>query len=268
MGIFDKLSSIFHIDLSKLKNLNIHIFSDNESKKVVYHDNRTININIGKLSEDILPKLQEVVKESYKKEGIILEDEAKSLLTEFGDVDAKKENREFLEYFKGKISTSDLEILRAAQYIKTVYDSGVHTGKSVWKLKLDVIKKYGERGKNICNLYSAGYFTSLIKPLYEELSKQSNFTPSKFMDQFDSIVMKYPFAVFVHVYSKKQEIKEEIQKKMKMNKQYGIDHLTIHGIGSDNVMRIHEIIDELKSSFSSIPEIDSGRDYINAEIFF
>lgn len=264
-GFLKRLSSIIKIKIDPSKLKEIHLFSDNKSSKNTYYDNRVFNINISALDSKKSSQLQQSLRDGVEKEGVLLlEERAKKVLDDFRAVDKKGEHQALLEYFKGKIPTSDLEILRAALYIKTVFERR----EKVWELKQQVIERHGNRGRNIINLCTAGYFISLIKPLYETMSTQSDFTLQKFLDRYDVIVTQYPFAVFVSSRMSEDELKVGVEKKMETNKKYGIRHLNIHGIGEENVFKIQKLLRELEDKFSSMPEINSGRGFINVKIWF
>lgn len=261
MSLLDKLSTIVKFDLRRLK--NIHLFSDNQTK--TYIDKRTIHINISQLGASDNAQVQKIVRDLVEKENtLLIEDEAKKRIEDISSVEKKGDNNEVLKYFKGKVPPTDVEILRAALYIKSVYERG----ESVRELKWDVIQKYGERGKNIVNLCSAGYFISIIKPLYEEMSRQDGFTQDAFHSTYEKIVTQYTFAVFVNAMMTPTKLKEEVVNKIEINKKYGIKHLNIHGIGSENVSKILELLNELRNTFTQNPEIESGRGFINVKIWF
>lgn len=265
MSFLYNLKSIFKIkvDLSKLT--SIHLFSDNKNEQVTYIDKRTIYINIANTKDKDVPKLEKAIKDAVKKENnLLIEEAANKLLNDISKVENNVENTRLIQFFRGKISNNDLEIFRASLYVKNVYDRGQQVGD----LKRDIILKFGDRGRNIVNLCTAGYFTSLIKPLYNEMLLQSNFTPNLFLETFDTIVNQSPFAIFVGSPMTKDQLLSEVVSKMEVNKKYGINYLNIHGIGEHNVSKIEFILTKLKDKFASAPDIESGRKYITVTIYF
>lgn len=265
MFFLDRLSSIFKVEIKIPKLKEIHFLSDNTSSKIEYHDHRTV-INIGAINPKECVELQQLLIDAVKKKDtLLLEEKAKKVLDDFRVVDKQGEHRDLLEYFRGKIPVSDLEILRAALYIKTVYERK----EKIWELKLQVTEKHGIRGRNIVNLCTAGYFTSLIKPLYETMSTQPDFILQKFLIRYDVIVTQYPFAIFVSSRMSESELKMNVEKKIEINKKYGMmRYLNIHGIGEENVLKIQKLLRELEGKFTPVPEIDSGRGFINVKIWF
>lgn len=225
----------------------------------------TININIISLTPTQDKQLQEAVLEAVQKEDhLLLETQAKELLDSFSVIDKEAKNQKEISFYRGKLPSEDIEILRAAIFIKELSANG----KSVRQVKEDVRLRYGQRGNNIVNLYTAGYFHTIIRPLYEEMTKQADFSHEKFLKRYNTIVMQYTFAVFVNARMTKEELKKEVEEKIVLNKKYGISRLNIHGIGNDNVAKIQELLNELKKSIHWPPDIDSERGFITVKIAF
>lgn len=265
MGFLDKLSSIFKIEVKSPKLTTIHFCSDNKLQKIEYYDQRKVIINIQKLDQKETAKLQKTISEAVTKEGsLLLEEGAKKILDDYSVASNQDKNKKILEFFKGKIPPTDLVILRASLYIRDVFNRG----NSVENLKNGITQRYGVRGCNITNLCSAGYFESLIKPLYEEMFIQPTFSSEKFLSRYEVIVTQLPFAVFVNRNMSVTALEKEVRAKMVMNKKYGIKHLNIHGIGENNVEKIQDLLKKLKDQFTSIPEIDSERNFITVKISF
>lgn len=150
-----------------------------------------------------------------------------------------------ISYFEGKIPNEDLYVLRAAIYIKGQFDKGC----DVESLKNSVVSTHGKRGRNICNLYSAGYFETWIKPLYENLASMEDFTKEKFLEAYNLVVEHFPFAIFVHRGMAVSEIENEVERKIAESQKYGIETLNIHGIGSDNILNITEVVKKIKKKY-------------------
>lgn len=265
MSLLDKLSSIFHFDFSRLKDARIHILSDNKIEKTIIHDNRVVNINVGNVDSQTLPKLQQAIRVAVNQEGkLLLESGAKKTLDDFQKIDSLEKNRKLLEYFRDKVSPTDIAILRASLFLREVHKKG----QSVGQLKLDIVNRYGYRGANISNLCTEGYFESLIQPLYEEMVAQKDFTLEKFQTAFEIIVTQFPFAVFISNRMTQNAVKTEVIKKMEINKKYGIRKMNIHGIGASNVEKILSFLQELSPQFTTPPEIHSGKGHISVTIWF
>lgn len=269
MGILDKLESIFHVDLSGLRNLqnkvkiDFQLFSNNNNKKFV--NKGTIII----ISPDALKKgesvgLQSVIREVNKERIPLLQNDILESLENFKKIDSASNIQNLISFFKGKVPASDLEILRQSNYIKVAYDRGERVGK----FKAELVSRYGMRGRNICNLYGTGYFESQIIPLYNEMVGQQNFSPRDFEAAYERIVMESPYAIFIYGGMSNQEAVDEVKKKILRAKKYGIKYLNIHGIGQDNVEKITYLLDKLRPEFSSPEEIIRLENVITVKIQF
>lgn len=265
MSILSRLTSIVSIknSLPKLKNVAINFFSNNNSKKITYQDNRVINININKLSPEDIPIIKEIKDQILTQTNPLIENNTQALLEDFTKAD--KENHELINSFKGKIPPTDLEILRASLFVKKLHDNH----KELGNLKLDIKNRYGDRGLRICNLTTAGYFTSLIKPLYEELFSRKEFQPIQFFSIYETIVTQSLYALFVNSRMTDSEVKNMVQEKIELSKKYGINYLNIHGIGRENVDKIINILAELRESFKTPPRFhESTPTIIIVTIYF
>jgi len=159
MTFLDKLSALIKIDASKLRKFNI--LNNNTFKGLVNIKITTVNLNI----IDATTKEKEIIggflRETLKEDSLIIENKAKVLLDDFSKIDKSNQSRSIVDYFRGKILPSDLDILRASIYIKEVFDRG----ESVRDLKFDLVSKYGQRGNNISN-----YFPLSLMPHSSSLS--------------------------------------------------------------------------------------------------
>jgi hypothetical protein len=261
MSLLDNLTSIVKIDLSKLK--EIKLLQIDNRKTIIVKDS-TLFINTGSISGKEKDLVNGILHQYIEEGNVLLEEKSLKLLNEVQQADKKASNQELLNYFKGKIPTTDLEILRASLIIKEIYE--MH--QPVNNLKADLRQRYGQRGSNISNLTTAGYFISLIKPLYEEMVKQTDFSNEKFQERYQIIVTQYTFAVFVSSAKSEVEFKKEVEAKIALNKKYGIKQLNIHGLGHQNVEKIEVILQEIKPEINWPPEIDSDGSYINVKITF
>jgi len=262
MNIFDKLQSVFRIEiLPSLKNVKINIGNNNKK----FENKGTILIvNSNNLDKKEIEIVKGLLVENVEENGIMLEEESEKLLEEVMSIEKKGANKASLDFFYGKISQIDLEILRASFIIKELHEKH----KPVGELKSDIMQRYGKRGSNISNLCTAGYFGSVIKPLYEAMAVASDFTLDQFRERYNVIVGQYPFAVFVSIRMSKEETKQKILQKIKLNKSYGIKQMNVHGIGKNNVIKIQQVLYEIRDEINWPAQIDSGDSFINAKVTF
>ncbi len=266
MSLLDKLKGIFKITIApNLKEISIKIGSDN---KLVSQKANEVVINPSLASPVEKKKLSKLLEDFVKiEEGIVIEEKSSKMFDDFSKSDKKTDNRKLLEFFKGKIPPSDYEALRASLYLKDLHEARTNRDL-IASVKKDIIDKYGERGGNIANLCTAGYFQSTIKPLYEEMYKEKSFSLDKFKARYDVIVTQTPIAVFVNRKHTSDSLKNEMVKKIEINRKYGIKRLNIHAIGESNISKVKEVLRGIEQEFSQDPDIESGSGYFMVTIWF
>lgn len=267
MNFLENLKSLLriNIDLSKLKNFTVKLINNNSIQGLIHIENKTVFVNVNAVDKNDIPQVQALIKKAVSEEGLILiEDKSKQLVDEITIFEKTSHSLDLVEFFKGKLSSVDLEILRASLFVKDVYDKGGQVGD----LKRSIIIRHGDRGRNIVNLCTAGYFHSIIKPLYLEMVSQADFTSEKFLGTYNTIIMNYPFAIFVSSSTSIASLEAEVERKMEINKKYGINNLNLHGIGEDNIEKITHIIEKFKAKFTHRPTYESERRYMMVTIWF
>lgn len=232
-----KFSIKFLNNIKNIKILNLKI-----TKKVIVEDKRTLVLNWRQLSREGKKELSNQLPFIVKDGGAVLEGEFKDRADDYKKQIDAPEKQELIKYFSDKIPLSDISILKASLYLKSLLESGGETRK----IKQEIMIRYGNRGKNISNLCSAGYYETWIKPLYEEMRKLPEFSKEKFLEVYNEIVNLYPFAVFIHHGMSSEEVEQIITQKIKASRQYGIKTLNIHGIGEENVAKIRKVVEKIE----------------------
>ena len=100
--------------------------------------------------------MHELIADGYK----LIEHETIKSLNEIKLEEGAKDFVGILTFFRGKVSSRDLEIIRCALNVRNAHDRG----RNVRLLKHDVIFRYGERGNTIVNLCVRGYFEEQSGP--------------------------------------------------------------------------------------------------------
>jgi len=266
-GIF---KDAIHFDFSKkinIRNLNINIIKNETSDKVKYNEKeKQLSINLHKLNSKEREEIRKSLNFAVKKEDkILLENDSEYLIEDIKLKDKDIKNRKILKFFKGKIPPDDYKALRASLYLRSRFREG---GENISGLKLDIMEKYGERGKNITNLCTAGYFENWLIPLYKEMKKEDDFTNEKFLEIYNIVIRESAFAVFVNRSMSSEQTKDAIMQKMETNSKYGIKFLNIHGIGNHNVNKIKETISEIEKEKKLEKSIEEKQNIIIVRIKF
>lgn len=254
-GWLDKLKDIFHIDLSRLKslvhiqiNITTNISSGNKCEIVEGNEQSArIDINLPHLSKDDESRLKEILRsDAFSDVGHFVQGKTLELIEAFQETERSPDIQKELLYFRGKIPDEDIPMFRACLFLKKKYDQGV----PIHEIKARIMTSYGQRGKNLANLCSAGYLNDWLRPLYESLEKGSP-TPieavRKFQQVYHNIVDELPWTVFVSRHSPSVQIKSEVLGKIDANLKYGIRWLNIHALGKENLCKLRSVLDELEA---------------------
>ncbi|MFP4656584.1 MAG: hypothetical protein ACLFNK_03310 [Candidatus Woesearchaeota archaeon] len=243
MGFFDKLkkfieffdssndSKIALIDNSK-NNISVNIVNAKQGEAVEI-DKENVSIDTDHLNEEKREELRSLVKDYVDEDGLLLEERSSNLLDELYNFNKSKHTT--LDFFKDIIPDEDYSALKASVFISIKFKKG----EQITTLKEGVIKRHGDRGKNICNLCTAGYFEEFLIPLY-------NSDKDRFEEIYEDLISNSMLAVFVNPGMKPRDIEKQITRKMSMLKKYGFGFIHIHGIGKKNISKIRRFIDKNK----------------------
>ncbi|HAZ10814.1 MAG TPA: hypothetical protein DCY56_06895 [Candidatus Omnitrophica bacterium] len=229
----------FNIDLSN----NINIKKDDHSQKTEYHDDsKNLTINLAKLDSSERKALKDILPKAIEDGYSILEDETKKSIEDFKAKDSSAGNKEVLDFLKPKIPPEDFNIWRASLYMRSFFEA--HDKPKTRQLKCDIMQRYGDKGKNIANLCSARYLEEVLIPYHGSLEGkyEDKIVLDKFKSMYKMVVDELPLCVFVNHIMNKNDIKGEIE----LKKKYGLKYINMHGIGTSNIKKIIEVVDELE----------------------
>ncbi len=163
----------------------------------------------------------------------------------FDNYEKNNPDKAMLSFFKDKIPKEDFEALKVSLFMRALF----RDNENIFQVKRDVIKKFGDRGKNIANLCSSEYFENFIKPLYEEIDKSSmrkEETNEIFNNIYEMIIKNGLLAVFVNYGMSVRDIDIEVNRKIGESKKYGFyqisEVLYIHALSRKNVETLDEWI--------------------------
>lgn len=268
MSFLSQLKHIIKINADFRHFINININNNNVSETCeINEEKRTLSINLEKLDYSEKEQIGKAITEAVRKEDrLLLEQNSEKIIEDFKLNENSKHTKSILSHFKEVIPPDDYEALRAALYIKKCFDEDLG---GIYKLKGDIIKKYGKRGLNISNLCSAGYFETWILPIHNEMKKDPNFSNEKFFGIYNIIINESAFAVFVSGSMSNDNVKITIEEKIKRNLRYGIKFVNIHGIGKDNVKKIRGVISEIEVKYPKITKsIEKEKNIIFVKLRF
>lgn len=254
MGWFDKLKALvdIKIDLRNLVQITINSNNATNSNNSAAFTNteKSLIINTAHLSEEQKKELKQITKEYIEEGNKLLKTETSQTLHSIEDYNRenKSKDKQILDFFKDVIPDEDLDALEASLFLRSEFRKGNET--IVKKIKRDIRIKFGDRGNNISNLCTAGYFENFLRELYN-VSKEKE----KFDQLYESIVSDSVLAVFVNKEMSTRALTEEIKKKIEASLRYGLEAIFIHGIGKQNISTIKSCIVENKNFFDFFEKI-------------
>lgn len=176
---------------------------------------------------------------SSDKGSTVSRSEAFELRREYYESFTTSGSLELLEFYRGIVPESDLKILRASLFVRELSSKR----ESVRRQKRDITDRYGDRGRNICNMVNAGYFDTFLRRLY-------NADSSEFHRIYEIVVTKNPLAVFVSDTNSVHDVVRDIKQSLRTALKHRIaDFVNVHAFGADNVLKVEQILNA--SSFES-----------------
>jgi len=237
--------------------ININILSGN--RKFEISGNKCI-LDPTKFSKEESEELLEDIKNMKESDEdyLVMENKSFDTAQEISKIDGGFEQ---IKKLKSVLTVEDYLALEDSVYID--YLSNVGRRDEIGKYKQQIIRRFGQRGNTICNLYTAGYFHSIFLPLYDDLSKKDGGI-EEFKHTFDKLIRDFPLAIFINHLMTTDEVKTLIKNKVLNNIKYGIKRLHIHGINETNCKNIREAIKLLQEEreISFTPTVIEEKDNI------
>lgn len=251
MSFISVLEKLKHLINSKDNTLNFNLINiqynsnNNTQKYQISGEEQKLTLFLNNLTDHEKRALKPILIGAVD-DGVCLLEEKSKAQTEDIVVKEKSENEvSLLEFYKKRLTHDDYMALRASLFLRSRFQE--HADKrEIDKLKSDITKKYGKRGRNISDLCSADYFEVLM-----DLPKE---IPEKdFPGLYEAIVGKGLLTIFVSEGKSPIQITQDIEKKMKKLKRYGAKGvIVVHGIGKRNIETIYIAISDI---FEKYPDI-------------
>lgn len=191
---------------------------------------------LAKKDEDLL---NEIIRKAFNDGQLILKAKTEETLESYRKYSSENKYNKVLEFFAGILSPDDYSALKMSLYLR---DQMSKNARNVHKLKQDIRDKFGERGANIANLCTAGYFEKDFMPIYNQVSK------NEFYDYYNLAVGIKAKALFVHSAMTIQEMEAEFNSMIDKAVKYHIKEFAIHGLGGQNVANINEFVNTKTNS--------------------
>ncbi len=255
-----KLKSLFNIEINKpIINIEINK-SQSDSKEYIYKESeKKLEIFLDNLSSEKKKQFKPFIRDAIDGDCKLFEKETAELLDRLYQYKSNPgEDTKIKKFFENIILPHDYEALESALYLRKEFSNC----RNISKLKKDIRRRFGDRGSNIANLCTAGYFEEFLQPLYND-------SPNMFKELYELIVDKGILAVFVHKNMSPDIISDQISTKIQTCQKYGIKFFHIHGLGKTNINTIKNFIEGKRDFFKFFEKkiYESGdKDLIIVEI--
>lgn len=267
MSLIDNLKSILgsllnveKLGVSILSNNSInnnqyHIHLDDTFKGTVSTDGKKITVN-----PDALPPVEKAKFLQFLKKDMFLDCEylitgTDENMLEMAEEIVAKEIARF-KVLEKVIPRDDYHALKAALVIRELH----RQGKPVEDHKENVFRVYGERGRKICNICTAGYFEGILE-LYAACGENKD----DFLQRYNIIIAESAFSIFVHAWKDNDALKKSILDRLAANKRYGNHYVNIHALGKQNIKTAEAVVREITVSN---PLIDISQHFKSGDTLF
>lgn len=183
---------------------------------------------LGKVNKQLLLKL---IKEHWNEVGLLVKQTTSDKLDSYNDYTSNNTDEKTLKFFSGILTANDYSALKMSLFLRSLSEKG----KNVYNYKIDIRDRYKERGANIANLCTAGYFEEFMK-LYLKIPKE------EFFEYYELVVGVKARALFVHSKMNGKEIEKEVNKKVDQAAKYHLGYFRVHGRGKTNVAAIDKFV--------------------------
>lgn len=185
---------------------------------------KILTIVISELTIEERNLVLDIIRQIHEQGELIWRGTKKETLAAYKLYSANNKNKDTLDFFEKILDKDDYSALKMAYFIK----NEMQTGHKVFEYKKDIRDRFGERGANIANLCSAGYFEEEFKPLYEASKEDFN-------GYYELAVGKKARALFIHSGMGYNEINEQFSRMVDKALRYHMKDFRVHALGEQNV---------------------------------
>ena len=240
--LYNKVEEINRYALKK----GVFIFLDTENTSqeadmgAAYSYNpkiRFLTIVINLLTEEEKRLVQSIIVKLHNEGELIFKSSKQNTLVGYQSYNEKNQDQKTLEFFKEILNKDDYSALKMSLFIRFLMKSK----KPVSIYKQDIREKFGERGANIANLCTAGYFEEEFIPFYNDYSAE------EFFDYYELAVGKKARALFIHSSMTTEMIEIEFDKILSKAIKYHMVDFRVHALGAQNVRIIKDFFKTIDS---------------------
>lgn len=187
---------------------------------------KLIVINVPELGAANKLLVLDIIRSVHEQGEIIWKESRAEPLSSYEEYNSENRNKAILSFFESILPTDDFIALKLSLFLR----SEAEKGKKIYNLKNDIYNRFGERGGNISNLCSAGYFDKgkELETLYKK-------APQEFNKYYEMVVGAKARALFVHNKMTDAQLEKEINGMVEKAIKYAMTDFRVHGKGKTNV---------------------------------
>ncbi|MBX7204292.1 MAG: hypothetical protein K1X81_02600 [Bacteroidia bacterium] len=194
----------------------------------------TISLPVAHTSQRKKTAVFKIIRKIHNDGGLLWKKSKSEVLQTFGEYQKEDPDQETLEFFKPILPIDDFNALKLSMFLR--YEDKKGNKNNVQRFKNDIRNRFGDRGGNIANLCTAGYFDEELKSLYLRIPRE------EFKEYYEMVVGDKARALFIHHDMGVDEIDAEVEKMFLKATKYHMGDFKIHGKGADNVKTLREFI--------------------------
>lgn len=195
---------------------------------------RILKIAIINLKPEEEEVVLEIIRQLHNDGELIFKSSKEETLKSYTAYSEKNKDKKTLEFFENILSKDDYSALKMGLFIRKLMEEG----KPIFTYKQDIRERFGERGANIANLCTAGYFEEEFIPFYNDYSE------AEFKEYYELAVGKKARALFVHSMMSAEDLENEFSQMLNKVVKYHMKNFRVHGLGNKNVNAIKEFFNK------------------------
>ena len=192
--------------------------------------NRELLIVIDNLDAQEKVVVQGIIRKLYESGETLFKQSKENTLSKYVEYKDNNTDKEILDFFQKILPPDDYSALKMGLFIRDL----MNDGKPIYTYKQDIRDRFGERGANIANLCTAGYFEEEFIPFYQQYSSQ------EFEEYYELAVGKKARALFIHSMMTPEHINDEFENILTRALRFHMTDFRIHALGRSNVNAIKD----------------------------
>lgn len=193
--------------------------------------NKILKVNVLALEKINKNILLELYRRVFNTGEVLFKASKEPVLNSYNHYSAENSDKQILAFFKSIIPPNDYQALKLSLFLR--FES--NKGYNISSFKTDIRERFGDRGANIANLCSAGYFEGFMQ-LYNEVPE------TEFLEYYQMVVGEKARALFVHSSMDSDDIEKRVNEMVNKAIKYHMDDFRIHGKGQVNFENLKNFV--------------------------